>query len=170
MDFSFCHCPDIPSKYAHSYGKFSFTLQAPRVPGVVVAAILIAPGGDEIDIELLGGDPHHWQVSVDYSLRNRIMIIVKTPSNTCAASPLLQTNIFAPQPSETQPLYDVFGGLESYGSSSKNSVNDMHTYSIDWNAERIIWGVDGRQVRTIAKCECQPFSVILSVIRHWSQN
>lgn len=29
---------------------------------MVVAAILTAPGGDEIDIELLGGDPRHWQV------------------------------------------------------------------------------------------------------------
>ena len=45
-----------------SYGKFSFEVQCPVVPGVVVAATLIAHGGDEIDIEMLGGDPRHWQV------------------------------------------------------------------------------------------------------------
>jgi beta-glucanase (GH16 family) len=46
----------------YSYGKFSFEVQCPDVAGVVVAAILTAPGGDEIDIEILGGDPRHWQV------------------------------------------------------------------------------------------------------------
>ena len=45
-----------------SYGKFAFEVQCPVFPGVVVAATLIAPGGDEIDIEMLGGDPRHWQV------------------------------------------------------------------------------------------------------------
>jgi hypothetical protein len=45
-----------------SYGKFTFEVQSPVVPGVIVAATLIAPGGDEIDIEMLGGDPRHWQV------------------------------------------------------------------------------------------------------------
>ena len=45
------------------YGKYSFQVAAPKVAGIVTALVIIAPEGDEIDVEILGGDPHHWQVS-----------------------------------------------------------------------------------------------------------
>ncbi|KAF8310079.1 glycoside hydrolase, partial [Clavulina sp. PMI_390] len=99
----------VNSTFLTLYGKFSFEPRAPIIPGVVVAAILTAPGGDETDIELLGGDPTHWQ-----------------------------TNIFAPQPGDTKPLYGVFGGLEPF-SPGGDSLETFHTYTIDWNANRIIW-------------------------------
>ena len=44
------------------YGRFTLEVSGPPVPGVVTAVVLMAPEGDEIDIEILGGDPHHWQV------------------------------------------------------------------------------------------------------------
>jgi hypothetical protein len=37
------------------YGKVTYTLKAAGVSGAVTAAILMAPGGDEIDFEMLGG-------------------------------------------------------------------------------------------------------------------
>lgn len=73
-----------------------------------------------------------------------------------------QTNIFAPQPHEKEPLYGVFGGLESFPSSS-NTINSLHTYTVDWNSERIIWSVDGHHVRTIQKCKFSNMMTAYSV-------
>lgn len=38
-----------------NYGSVSFDLKVAGVAGTVTAAVLIAPGGDEIDFEMLGG-------------------------------------------------------------------------------------------------------------------
>ncbi|KAI0666878.1 concanavalin A-like lectin/glucanase [Trametes maxima] len=113
----------INSTFTLLYGKVTYKLQGPAVPGVVTAAILIADERDEIDIELVGGDPQHWQ-----------------------------TNIFAPAPHDDSPLYGVFSGLESYPKGPK-SVSEMHSYTIDWSAERIQWSVDGHGIRTIRRDE-----------------
>ena len=80
-----------------------------------------APESDEIDIELVGGDPKHWQ-----------------------------TNVFAPAAHEDQPLYGTLSSVENYPLNTK-SVNAMHYYSIDWSPERIVWSVDGVEVRTLEK-------------------
>ncbi|PIL25461.1 hypothetical protein GSI_13351 [Ganoderma sinense ZZ0214-1] len=88
------------------------------VAGVVSAAILIAPANDEIDIELLVG---------------------------CRATQW-QTNIFAPAPFETKPLYKTFSSLQDYPHSPR-TVEAMHSYTTDWNPERIVWSVDGSDVR-----------------------
>ena len=48
------------STYMH-YGRVSATIQSANVGGAIAAVILIADGGDEIDFELLGGDPNHVQ-------------------------------------------------------------------------------------------------------------
>ena len=37
------------------YGRVSATVKSANVGGAITAVILIADGGDEIDIELLGG-------------------------------------------------------------------------------------------------------------------
>ncbi|KAH9855274.1 concanavalin A-like lectin/glucanase [Lenzites betulinus] len=105
------------------YGKVTYTLSAPAVAGVVSAAILIADEHDEIDIELLGADPKHWQ-----------------------------TNVFSPAPHDEQPLYGAFGGIEDFSHGPKD-VSDVHSYTIDWNAERIEWSVDGTEVRTLHKVD-----------------
>ena len=78
---------------------------------------------DEIDVELLGGDPKHWQ-----------------------------TNVYAPRPDDTQPLWGVFGEIENVGSGS--TVSEFHNYTIDWSFDRIEWSVDGRAVRTLTPCQC----------------
>ncbi|KAI7880981.1 concanavalin A-like lectin/glucanase [Lichtheimia hyalospora FSU 10163] len=50
------------STYMH-YGRVSATIQSANVGGAIAAVILIADGGDEIDFELLGGDPNHVQTN-----------------------------------------------------------------------------------------------------------
>ncbi|KZT72030.1 glycoside hydrolase family 16 protein [Daedalea quercina L-15889] len=106
------------------YGRVSYTVAAPVVSGVVTAAILIADQGDEVDVELLGGDPSHWQ-----------------------------TNVYAPNPEDKEPLWGVFGEIENY--SKGDTIQQSHEYTVDWNAERIVWSVDSQEVRTIAKGETQ---------------
>lgn len=77
----------------------------------------LADEHDEIDIELVGGDASHWQ-----------------------------SNIYAPAPTDTEPLWGVFGQVEDY---ADGSVGEMHSYTIDWTEDRIVWSVDGKAVRTI---------------------
>ncbi|KAI0819579.1 concanavalin A-like lectin/glucanase [Trametes gibbosa] len=113
----------INSTSTFLYGKVTYTFSGPAVAGVVSAAILIADEHDEIDIELVGGDPKHWQ-----------------------------TNVFAPTPHDDQPLYGAFGGIEDFPHGSQN-VTAVHSYTIDWNAERIQWSVDGSEVRTLRKAD-----------------
>ncbi|KZT21168.1 glycoside hydrolase family 16 protein [Neolentinus lepideus HHB14362 ss-1] len=107
------------STFAFLYGKVTYELIAPTIPGVVTAAILIADEGDEMDIELLGSDPSHFQ-----------------------------SNIFAPKPNDRGPLYGVFSSVDDIPDGTTKTV---HSYSIDWNAERIIWSVDGKDIRTLRK-------------------
>nr|VWO96434.1 Carboxylic ester hydrolase (EC [Ganoderma boninense] len=107
------------STFTVLYGRVTYNFSGPAIPGVVSAAILLAQTDDEIDIELLGGRPTQWQ-----------------------------TNIFAPAPFETTPLYNTFSSLQDYPRNPK-SVQDMHSYTIDWSPERIVWSVDGSDVRTL---------------------
>jgi beta-glucanase (GH16 family) len=37
------------------YGKVTFELKAASTAGAITSAIFMAPGGDEIDFEMLGG-------------------------------------------------------------------------------------------------------------------
>jgi beta-glucanase (GH16 family) len=43
------------------FGRVSADIRSASVGGAVTAFILIADGGDEIDFEILGADPHHAQ-------------------------------------------------------------------------------------------------------------
>ena len=126
----------------HRHGKVTFEVIAPTVAGVVTAVILIgnlkkekffssirllmlyqrpsADEHDELDVELLGADPKHWQ-----------------------------TNVYAPSPSDTKPLWGVFGSVEDFPSTFRASVGDRHLYTIDWSAERVQWSVDGHVLRTL---------------------
>jgi len=110
----------VNSTFTFLYGRATFTIAAPVVPGAVTAAILIADQGDEVDVELLGGDSSHWQ-----------------------------TNVYAPNPKDKAPLWGVFGEIEDY--PADGDVQQSHDYTVDWNADRIVWSVDGQQVRTITK-------------------
>jgi len=108
----------LNSTFALLYGKVSFTVTATDVPGSVTALVLFGTASaDEIDVEILGGDPTHWQ-----------------------------TNVFRPAPGEAEPLYGVFGGVESYPNGTTAST---HTYAVDWSPERIVWSVDGQVSRTL---------------------
>ncbi|KAI0782663.1 glycosyl hydrolases family 16-domain-containing protein [Abortiporus biennis] len=111
----------INSTFVFLHGKVTMELSAPQIPGAVTAAILIADSRDEIDVELLGGDPHHWQ-----------------------------TNVFAYTHADKEPLWGVFGEVEDYSKTS-DEVDEIHSYTIDWNESRIVWSVDGVVARTLEK-------------------
>ncbi|KAI0046721.1 glycoside hydrolase family 16 protein [Auriscalpium vulgare] len=108
----------INSTFTMLYGKLTVEVSGSTVSGIVSAAILIAEEHDEIDVELVGGDQTNWQ-----------------------------TNVYAPSPSDKEPLWGVFGEIENL--PARGSIADMHQYTIDWSAERIVWSVDGRVVRTL---------------------
>ncbi|CCL98559.1 uncharacterized protein FIBRA_00559 [Fibroporia radiculosa] len=110
----------INSTFTLLYGRVTVALSGPPVHGAVTAAVLIADQHDEIDIELVGGDPTHWQ-----------------------------TNVYGPSSPDSKPLWGVFGGIQDY--LNNGSLEDIHDYTIDWNDERIIWSVDGVDVRTVQK-------------------
>ncbi|KZP16624.1 glycoside hydrolase family 16 protein [Athelia psychrophila] len=112
----------VNSTFTFLYGKVTYEVSSPLVAGAVTAVILIADQGDEMDVELLGGDRHHWQ-----------------------------TNMFAPNPADKQPLWGAFSSVEDV--PRDGSVSDFHSYAIDWSPDRIIWSVDGESVRTLVRAE-----------------
>ncbi|TFL05289.1 glycosyl hydrolases family 16-domain-containing protein [Pterulicium gracile] len=117
----------VNSTFSLWYGKVSFEISAPTVPGVITAAILISDSSnhqEEIDIEILGSQPHAFQ-----------------------------TNVFAPAAKDKgeEPLYGVLGGTSKLKGSE--TISDLHRYTIDWNKDRIIWTVDGKHARTLKKNE-----------------
>ncbi|OAD74512.1 glycoside hydrolase family 16 protein [Phycomyces blakesleeanus NRRL 1555(-)] len=58
--------PTFNSTNYMKYGRFSATVRSAPVGGAVTAMILMADGGDEIDYEILGGDPNHVQTNYFY--------------------------------------------------------------------------------------------------------
>lgn len=62
-----------------------------------------------------------------------------------------QSNVFTASPADQEPLWGVFGEIEGY--AEKGTVTQVHRYAIDWNEERIVWSVDGEEMRTLRKCE-----------------
>jgi len=111
----------INSTFTLLYGKVTFEVAAPTVAGIITAVILMADQGDEIDVELVGGDPAHWQ-----------------------------TNMFAPSQKDLQPLFGVFGSVEDVPSPDP-IISVAHKYTIDWNKDRIEWSIDGNTIRTLNK-------------------
>merc|ERR1712137_319265 len=102
----------INSTFSFLYGKVTTTLQASGVPGTITAAVLIGTEtSDEIDIEIAGGDPTHWQ-----------------------------TNVFRTAPGETSPLYGVFGGMHGYLGNGRcdafhTYVVDWSPARIQWSVD-----------------------------------
>ncbi|KAG0744437.1 hypothetical protein G6F16_004368 [Rhizopus arrhizus] len=60
------YAPNFQFENLIQYGRVSFELKTAGAPGVVTAAILMSPGGDEIDFEMLGGDPKKVQTNYFY--------------------------------------------------------------------------------------------------------
>ncbi|THH13746.1 hypothetical protein EW146_g6508 [Bondarzewia mesenterica] len=94
------------------------TIPAPTVAAVVTAAILIADQHYEIDVELFGADPKHWQ-----------------------------TNVYAPNPNGREPLWVAVGNAEDFSSTFRTSIAKKHLYTIDWSPERNPRSVDGHVTR-----------------------
>lgn len=85
---------------------------------------------DEVDIEFVCGEPNSWQ-----------------------------TNLFVPDPRDSQPEYGVFSSKQKV-----NSITELHSYSIDVNDERITWSIDGRVVRTLTEGELRQAYYIYSLL------
>lgn len=102
----------LNSTFSFLYGKISMTVAATQVPGSVTALVLFGTTtADEIDTEILGGDPTHWQ-----------------------------TNVFRPAPGETEPLYGIFGGVHSYANGGTTGglhtyVIDWSPERIIWSVD-----------------------------------
>ncbi|KAL0953714.1 hypothetical protein HGRIS_004906 [Hohenbuehelia grisea] len=130
----------LNSTFTMLYGRVTWVLSTDAVPGVITAAIFIADKflGDEIDLEFLGSDPTHWQ-----------------------------TNVFAPAPEDTTPLYGVLSSIEDIPQSRndrRGTITEPHAYTIDWNADRIIWSIDGQPVRQLTPGKA--LAVIIYALRY----
>ncbi|KAJ3801762.1 concanavalin A-like lectin/glucanase [Lentinula aff. detonsa] len=60
-----------------------------------------------------------------------------------------QTNIFKPSKADPEPHYGHFDTKEQYPQNP--SYTSFHKYSISWDSEKIVWGVDGQDARTMRK-------------------
>ncbi|OCH84696.1 glycoside hydrolase [Obba rivulosa] len=100
----------VNSTFTILYGRVTFYVSGPLVPGIVTAAILVGDSHDEIDIELLGGDSTHWQ-----------------------------TNVFAPSPRDHGTIYGVFSGLEDYAHGNAEDPHaytiDWSPQRIAWSVD-----------------------------------
>ncbi|KIY63631.1 glycoside hydrolase family 16 protein [Cylindrobasidium torrendii FP15055 ss-10] len=79
--------------------------------------VSVGTSGDELDVEILGSDPYHWQ-----------------------------TNMYAPPKAGAEPEYGVWSTIEDV-----RNVENVHRYFIDFDEDRIQWGVDGTIMRTLTK-------------------
>jgi hypothetical protein len=79
----------------------------------------LADTKDEIDIEILGSDPSHFQ-----------------------------TNIFTPTPEDPDPHYATLFSIQPVPGGD---VTKRHEYTVEWTEDRIVWGVDGREVKVVEK-------------------
>ncbi|PHZ13065.1 concanavalin A-like lectin/glucanase [Rhizopus microsporus ATCC 52813] len=106
--------PSFQYKDLVQYGRITFELKTAKAAGAITAAILMAPGKDEIDFEMLGGEPDKVQTNYFYG-----------------------KNI----------VYGVNGGNHDV----EDTTTGFHKYTIDWNAERIIYLFDGKVIRTVER-------------------
>lgn len=97
-------------------------MSAPKIHGAVTAAILIGDDThEEVDIELLGGDPHNWS-----------------------------TNVFVPSSNDNQPLYGMLSSVESMKGSDVSAIHrysidwtpESITWSIDGQTTRTLYKKD----------------------------
>ncbi|KAJ8521224.1 hypothetical protein ONZ45_g2015 [Pleurotus djamor] len=92
----------VNSTFILHYGKVTFDLTAPGDPGyggLVSAFILVGDDSrDEIDIELLGGDPTH-----------------------------MQSNVYAPQPQDKEPVYGAQSSKDTMPQGSRISTRHSYT-------------------------------------------
>ena len=107
------------------------SVSPPRNIKALTPLITGDPTRDEIDVELLGGDPNHWQ-----------------------------TNIFGPSEQDLDPHYGKFNKIYKFPES--DTIGTMHSYTIDWSSERIIWSVDGRVERRLYRSTIQHSHLLAS--------
>lgn len=107
------------------YGRLSATLKSAPVGGAITAVILLADGGDEIDVELLGGEQKgrahepFTAICLFVCLFVDVRWLIGDPNH-------VQSNYFYGH----NILYTVNGGYHEI--SGPAVFDDYHTYSIDW--------------------------------------
>ncbi len=72
------------------------------------------------------------------------------------------TNVFVFLPGEKEPMYNKYNSVERVD----GSIAQKHTYFIDYNSDRIIWGIDEKVVRTLTKGQPMPCPVVRFVLTY----
>ncbi|KAF9052257.1 glycoside hydrolase [Hymenopellis radicata] len=115
----------LNSTFVFGYGKVSFEVSAPTIAGVITAFIMINSSQDEIDVELLGGDPSHWQ-----------------------------TNMFAPPSPDAAPEYGTFSSIENVNNIEETHTYaiDWNSVRIEWSLDgRVVRTLMKEQTRRNGK-------------------
>ncbi|KAJ3985982.1 concanavalin A-like lectin/glucanase [Lentinula detonsa] len=118
----------INSTFWMDSGKVTYEASCDYVPGVVCAFILIDA------VQVSDGELHLDEIDVEL---------------VGSGSARWQTNIFKPSKADPEPHYGQFDTKEQYPQNP--SYTSFHKYSISWDSEKIVWGVDGQDARTIRK-------------------
>ncbi|KAJ3789778.1 concanavalin A-like lectin/glucanase [Lentinula aff. detonsa] len=118
----------INSTFWMDSGKVTYEVSCDYVPGVVCAFILIDA------VQVSDGELHLDEIDVEL---------------VGSGSARWQTNIFKPSKADPEPHYGHFDTKEQYPQNP--SYTSFHKYSISWDSEKIVWGVDGQDARTMRK-------------------
>ncbi|KAJ3866971.1 glycoside hydrolase family 16 protein [Lentinula novae-zelandiae] len=118
----------INSTFWMDSGKVTYEVSCDYVPGVVCAFILID------SLQASDGETHLDEIDVEL---------------VGSGSARWQTNIFKPSRADPDPHYGHFDTKEQY--TQNPSYTSVHKYSISWDSDKIVWGVDGQDARTLRK-------------------
>ncbi|KAJ3718993.1 glycosyl hydrolases family 16-domain-containing protein [Lentinula raphanica] len=118
----------INSTFSMNSGKVTYEVSCDFVPGVVCAFILID------SVEASDGEMHLDEIDVEL---------------VGSGSARWQTNIFKPSNADPDPHYGHYDTKEQYPQNP--SYTSLHNYSISWDSDKIVWGVDGQDTRTMRK-------------------
>ncbi|KAJ4470461.1 concanavalin A-like lectin/glucanase [Lentinula aciculospora] len=108
--------------------KVTYEVSCDYVPGVICAFILID------SVQASNDEMHLDEIDVEL---------------VGSGSARWQTNIFKPSKADPDPHYGHFDTKEQY--SQNPSYASFHKYSISWDSEKIVWGLDGQAMRTMRK-------------------
>ncbi|ESK94854.1 cell wall glucanase [Moniliophthora roreri MCA 2997] len=120
----------VNSTFVLRYGKVTFEIQTATEPGSVTAMILVDAmnSGDQVQ-----GD----EIDLEF-LSSHLTT--------------WQTNMFSPKPEDSSPHYGMFNGKHHLPKGS--STAEVHSYSIARDEDKIVWSIDGINVRTLRREDC----------------
>ncbi|KAM7187101.1 Concanavalin A-like lectin/glucanase domain containing protein, partial [Rhypophila sp. PSN 637] len=123
--------PVLESDQYIFFGTVEVHLRAAAGQGIVNCIVLLSDTLDEIDFELLGGAPHRWLVQSNYFGKG-------------------ETGLF--ENGETHYL--------PHHLPSSATTGQVHNYTVDWDRDKIVWFIDGVQVRRLDRHQARPVSLV----------